>query len=122
MRASLAFPPSSDSAAAAGARSHCQGGQAGVLVAGRDDPRPGHRAIRAWRSSGFPRPGQPVEPDRPIERANRDLKLRAEFVQVPAQPLLGSCPLRNKVVAESLANRRGERRKDQSPSLHRGPK
>ena len=42
---------------------------------------------------------EPVEPDGPVERAERHLQLRVELVQVPAQPLLAAAPLADEVVA-----------------------
>ena len=41
----------------------------------------------------------PVEPDRPVERAERHAQRRVELVQVPAQPLLAAAPLGDQVVA-----------------------
>jgi len=42
---------------------------------------------------------EPLEPDRPIERARRDRQLRVELVQVPAQPLLRAAAFVDEVVA-----------------------
>ena len=44
-------------------------------------------------------PIDPVEPDRPVERAERHLQRRVELVQMPAQPLLAAPPLVDEVVA-----------------------
>jgi hypothetical protein len=52
-----------------------------------------HRLLGATQPAG-----DPVEPERPVERAGRDREL-AEVVQLPAQPLLGSSPLVDQVVA-----------------------
>lgn len=42
---------------------------------------------------------EPVEPDRTVERSERDVQGRIEFVQMPAQPLLRTAALVDEVVA-----------------------
>jgi hypothetical protein len=42
---------------------------------------------------------EPVEPDHPVERAERHMQCRVELVQVPAQPLLRAAPFIDEIVA-----------------------
>jgi hypothetical protein len=52
-----------------------------------------HRLLAAGET-----PSEPVEPDRAVEPADGNLTARVEFVQMPTQPLLGSCSLGNETL------------------------
>jgi hypothetical protein len=43
--------------------------------------------------------GEPFQPDRSVERAERHLQVRVELMEMPAQPLLAAASLVNEIVA-----------------------
>ena len=89
-----------------------------------------HELASDPRLDGLLQPREPprdsVEPDTAIKRARRNTELRIEFVQVPAQTVLDSCPLGDQVGAvivdqPHLALRAGQLRNRQSRISQRRP-